>query len=143
MTLFCYLLFIYLSSASTSDVRCHYFKPWLMMSNLIPNVHFSQNWKFIIIKQKLRAEIFSNHMWNNQFQFRNDLKKSQNYSKQIYNNRILLTLLIFLRFQIKILILLTVCTYLEWNSVASFKNKRPGCVSTTSWIKGTKSSGTR
>ena len=35
------------------------------------------------------------------------------------------------------------CTYLEWNSVASFRNPRPGWESTTSWIRITKSSGTR
>ena len=33
------------------------------------------------------------------------------------------------------------CTYLEWNSVASLRNPRPGCESTTSWISITKSSG--
>ena len=36
---------------------------------------------------------------------------------------------------------LTVWTYLEWNSVASLRNPRPGWVSTTSWTSGTKSSG--
>ena len=39
--------------------------------------------------------------------------------------------------------LLTVCTYLEWNSVASLRKRRPGWVSTMSWMRGTRSSGTR
>ncbi len=40
-------------------------------------------------------------------------------------------------------VLLTVCTYLEWNSVASLRNPSPGWVSTMSWMRGTKSSGVR
>ncbi len=39
--------------------------------------------------------------------------------------------------------ILTVWTYLEWNSVASLRKRRPGWVSTTSCMSGTRSSGTR
>ena len=39
--------------------------------------------------------------------------------------------------------ILTVWTYLEWNSAASLRKVRPGWVSTTSWTSPTKSSGTK
>jgi len=38
-------------------------------------------------------------------------------------------------------ILNTVCTYLEWNSGAVFRNVNPGCESTTSWTNKMKFSG--
>lgn len=38
-------------------------------------------------------------------------------------------------------VLITVCTYLEWNSGAVFRNVKPGCESTTSWTNKMKFSG--
>lgn len=38
-------------------------------------------------------------------------------------------------------VLITVCTYLEWNSGAVFRNVKPGWESTTSWTNKMKFSG--
>lgn len=38
-------------------------------------------------------------------------------------------------------VIITVCTYLEWNSGAVFRNVKPGCESTTSWTNKMKFSG--
>ena len=68
----------------------------------------------------------------------------------IYSNKPIICLPIFLYMKLSIYLfvylsneILTVWTYLEWNSVASLRNRRPGCVSTISWTRGTRSSGTR